>query len=147
MRQFKSGSTFNNNGAAASSSEATTQQQLAPSVKLPRTGIDQIFSGDRPRFIDTHREFERVASVNVSPSSLLKLLKRLRGDATLSSAAKNCCTLNPNSVSLSVPRDSRLMSYWLLGLWRGALISTGRPTLFATENEHLGPSLKCLTFD
>ena len=35
-------------------------------VKLPRTGIDQVFSGERPRFIEAHREFERIASVNVS---------------------------------------------------------------------------------
>jgi len=35
-------------------------------VKLPRTGIEQVFSCERPRFIDAHREFERIASVNVS---------------------------------------------------------------------------------
>ena len=38
------------------------------SVKLPRTGIEQVFCGDRPRFIDAHREFERIANVNVSDS-------------------------------------------------------------------------------
>lgn len=43
---------------------------MIPSVKLPRTGIEQVFCGDRPRFIEAHREFERIASVNVSQTSL-----------------------------------------------------------------------------
>lgn len=33
-------------------------------MKLPRTGIEQVFCAERPRFIETHREFERIASVN-----------------------------------------------------------------------------------
>ena len=37
-----------------------------PQIKLPRTGIEQVFIGERPRFIEAHREFERVANVNVS---------------------------------------------------------------------------------
>lgn len=37
---------------------------MSNQVKLPRTGIEQVFSGDRPRFIEAHREFERIASVN-----------------------------------------------------------------------------------
>ena len=40
------------------------QRQLQ--VKLARTGIEQPYMRDRPRFIETHREFERVANVNVS---------------------------------------------------------------------------------
>ena len=39
---------------------------MQPPVKLPRTGIEQVFTAERPRFIETHREFERIASVNVS---------------------------------------------------------------------------------
>jgi hypothetical protein len=35
-------------------------------IKLPRTGIEQPFMKEIPRFIDTHREFERIAVVNVS---------------------------------------------------------------------------------
>lgn len=35
-------------------------------VKLPRTGTEQPYLRDRPRFIETHREFERIANVNVS---------------------------------------------------------------------------------
>jgi len=35
-------------------------------VKLARTGTEQIYMRDRPRFIETHREFERIANVNVS---------------------------------------------------------------------------------
>jgi hypothetical protein len=57
MRSFKGGYAYNGGEAP---------QMTAPPVKLPRTGIDQVFSADRPRFIETHREFERVASVNVS---------------------------------------------------------------------------------
>ena len=37
-----------------------------PQIKLPRTGIDQVFSGERPKLIETTREFERIANVNVS---------------------------------------------------------------------------------
>ena len=40
--------------------------QQVPQIKLPRTGIDQVFIGERPRFIEAHREFERIANVNVS---------------------------------------------------------------------------------
>ena len=39
---------------------------MIPPVKLPRTGIEQVYTAERPRFIEAHREFERVASVNVS---------------------------------------------------------------------------------
>lgn len=35
-------------------------------MKLARTGIEQPYMRDRPRFIEVHREFERVANVNVS---------------------------------------------------------------------------------
>lgn len=58
MRQFK-GNCPNGNGGDG-------QASLLPNVKLPRTGIEQIFCADRPRFIETHREFERVANPNVS---------------------------------------------------------------------------------
>lgn len=34
---------------------------------VPRTGIDQPFMIQAPKFIETHKEFERVAVVNVSP--------------------------------------------------------------------------------
>ena len=60
MRQFKGGNAYVSNQAAEDI------PALAHPVKLPRTGIDQVFSGDRPRFIESHREFERIASVNVS---------------------------------------------------------------------------------
>jgi hypothetical protein len=56
MRQFE--------GGAAAAGEAPSIN--APQVKLPRTGIDQIYTAERPRFIETHREFERIAAVNVS---------------------------------------------------------------------------------
>ena len=35
-------------------------------MKLARTGIEQPYMRDRPRFIEVHRDFERVANVNVS---------------------------------------------------------------------------------
>ena len=44
----------------------TTNDQNIPQVKLPRTGIEQVFCSDRPRMIDATREFERLANVNVS---------------------------------------------------------------------------------
>ena len=65
MRSFKGGYAYNGGEAP---------QMTAPPVKLPRTGIDQVFSADRPRFIETHREFERVASVNVSQVNFGRLL-------------------------------------------------------------------------
>jgi hypothetical protein len=43
-------------------------------VKLPRTGIEQPYMRDIPRFIDTHREFERIAVVNVSNLKQRKFL-------------------------------------------------------------------------
>ena len=43
-----------------------TNDQNIPQVKLPRTGIEQVFCSDRPRMIDATREFERLANVNVS---------------------------------------------------------------------------------
>ena len=70
MRQFKGGNAYNNNNNnAAAAGEAP--QVMAPPVKLPRTGIEQVYTADRPRFIETHREFERIASVNVSASPAL----------------------------------------------------------------------------
>ena len=63
MRSFKGGYS---NGAA----NGEQPQVIQPPVKLPRTGIEQVFCADRPRFIETHREFERVAPVNVSQSNL-----------------------------------------------------------------------------
>ena len=42
---------------------------MVPPIKLARTGIEQVFCSDRPRFIDNHREFERVATVNVSKNN------------------------------------------------------------------------------
>ena len=42
---------------------------MVPPVKLARTGIEQVFCSERPRFIDNHREFERVATVNVSKNN------------------------------------------------------------------------------
>ena len=65
MRQFKGNNAYGSGGAAAG------EGQMVPPVKLPRTGIEQVFCGDRPRFIETHREFERIASVNVSTLTLL----------------------------------------------------------------------------
>jgi hypothetical protein len=35
-------------------------------LKLPRTGIEQPFMKEIPHFIEAHREFERIAVVNVS---------------------------------------------------------------------------------
>jgi len=35
-----------------------------PKIKLARTGIEQPYLRDRPRFVETHREFERIATVN-----------------------------------------------------------------------------------
>ena len=69
MRSFKNqGGAAATNQAASSSGQAngTNPQNFTPQVKLPRTGIEQAFTADRPRFIDAHREFERVANVNVS---------------------------------------------------------------------------------
>lgn len=43
-------------------------------LKLPRTGIEQPFMKDIPHFIDTHREFERIAIVNVSRISPVQIL-------------------------------------------------------------------------
>lgn len=54
------GSAYNNNGGGATENS----QAVTPHVKLPRTGIDQVFTSDRPRFIEAHREFERIATVN-----------------------------------------------------------------------------------
>lgn len=62
MRQFKGGSNNYNGGAAATADGSNLQS----TIKLPRTGIEQVFCGDRPRFIEAHREFERIAPVNVS---------------------------------------------------------------------------------
>ena len=44
-------------------------------VKLPRTGIEQVFCSERPKFIEAHREFERVATVNVSYRSDLTTIR------------------------------------------------------------------------
>lgn len=33
---------------------------------IPRTGIDQPYMLHAPKFIDNHKEFERIATVNVS---------------------------------------------------------------------------------
>ena len=41
-------------------------EQSIPLIKPPRTGIEQVFLSDRPRFIEATREFERLANVNVS---------------------------------------------------------------------------------
>ena len=54
-RQFKAA---NSGGVSQAASNAA--------VKLPRTGIEQVFCTERPKFIEAHREFERVATVNVS---------------------------------------------------------------------------------
>jgi len=35
-------------------------------VFLPRTGIEQPFMRDRPKFKDTHKEFEATHQMNVS---------------------------------------------------------------------------------
>jgi hypothetical protein len=35
-------------------------------VNLPRTGIEQPFMRDRPKFKETHKEFEATYQVNVS---------------------------------------------------------------------------------
>ena len=70
MRQFKGGNGYaNNNGAAA----GDAPQVMTPPIKLPRTGIEQVYTAERPRFIETHREFERIAAVNVSLNSLFSL--------------------------------------------------------------------------
>lgn len=39
-------------------------EQSIPLIKPPRTGIEQVFISDRPRFIEATREFERLANVN-----------------------------------------------------------------------------------
>ena len=41
-------------------------EQSIPHIKPPRTGIEQVFISDRPRFIEATREFERLGNVNVS---------------------------------------------------------------------------------
>ena len=41
-------------------------EQSIPLIKPPRTGIEQVFLSERPRFIEATREFERLANVNVS---------------------------------------------------------------------------------
>ena len=66
MRQFKGGNAYNNGGAGAQGAQNNQPPVMVPPVKLARTGIEQVFCSDRPRFIDNHREFERVATVNVS---------------------------------------------------------------------------------
>ena len=63
MRQFKGSNAY---GGGFSSAAGGNQEANVPPVKLPRTGIEQVFTGERPRFIETHREFERIAAVNVS---------------------------------------------------------------------------------
>ncbi len=37
-----------------------------PGFFLPRTGIEQPFMRDRPRFKETHKEFESINTLNVS---------------------------------------------------------------------------------
>lgn len=43
----------------------TSKKQKSVATKLPKTGIDQPFLKDRPRFKDTCREFEPVHLFNV----------------------------------------------------------------------------------
>lgn len=59
---------------------------MIPSVKLPRTGIEQVFCGDRPRFIEAHREFERIASVNPLLAEEYEQLEMENGTGTNSNS-------------------------------------------------------------
>lgn len=46
-------------------------------MKLARTGLEQPYMRDRPKFIEVHREFERVANVNVSKHGLTFIAKTI----------------------------------------------------------------------
>ena len=64
MRSFKGGASSN----AYNNQQDNSAQQNHSNIKLARTGIEQVFCTERPRFIELHREFERIATVNVSVS-------------------------------------------------------------------------------
>jgi hypothetical protein len=51
--------------------------QLAPGIFLPRTGIEQPFMRDRPRFKETHKEFEPTHTMNVRKINCLLVLEFL----------------------------------------------------------------------
>lgn len=46
-----------------------TPTKQAVNVFLPRTGIEQVFARDRPRFNENHKEFEPIHQMNVSLSA------------------------------------------------------------------------------
>ena len=62
MRQYKGGSHPSSGGPQLQPRSGHAH----PPPKLPKTGIEQPMMKDRPRFIEMHREFERVAPLNVS---------------------------------------------------------------------------------
>jgi hypothetical protein len=52
-------------GKQAPAQVKKNQRPLTNNVFLPRTGIEQPFMRDRPRFKETHKEFEPTNQVNV----------------------------------------------------------------------------------
>lgn len=113
MRQFKGGQNYNNRTGAAANSE--NQQVMVPPVKLPRTGIEQVFCGDRPRFIEAHREFERIASVNVSQISLFLDLPLFQRDNIISclSAVKLSFSIIDSDLITSISGQKCFHSFFL----------------------------------
>lgn len=92
-------------------------------VKLPRTGIEQVFLADRPRFIENHREYERIAPVNPLLAEEYEQMEMENGTGTNSNTkiVFDCMEENPPSYekskesyldesdSIEVPTDEVLL--------------------------------------